>query len=153
MLGFSLLYTGKDVRSQGGGIQVLVFAQLCHTGVEQMGIIDSVQQVFSLPAGLLQGKAQLLADAAGADGILGKQNRIVIGQGFAQTFRQREDAGQLVGVSGHFLLQQQIGGSDDFFTFGAIADEGDFRGRVSILSNRLPVQPRAARASFSLPRA
>ena len=43
MLGFSLLYTGKDVRSQGGGIQVLVFAQLCHTGVEQMGIIDSVQ--------------------------------------------------------------------------------------------------------------
>lgn len=40
--------------------------------------------------------------------------------------------GQLVGVSGHFLLQQQIGGSDDFFTFGAIADEGDFRARPGV---------------------
>ena len=35
-----------------------------------MGIIDSVQQVFSLPAGLLQGKAQLLADAAGTQRVL-----------------------------------------------------------------------------------
>ena len=48
----------------------MVFTQLCHTGVEQMGIIDSVQQVFSLPAGLLQGKAQLLADAAGTQRVL-----------------------------------------------------------------------------------
>ena len=48
----------------------MVFAQLCHTGVEQMGIIDGVQQVFSLPADLLQGKAQLLADAAGTQRVL-----------------------------------------------------------------------------------
>ena len=48
----------------------MVFAQLCHTGVEQMGIIDGVQQVLSLPTGLLQGKAQLLADAAGTQRVL-----------------------------------------------------------------------------------
>ena len=94
--------------------------------MQQVGIVYGVQQVFPLPAALLHGKAQLFANAAGADGILGKQNRIIAAQRVAQAARQRENLRQLDAVGLHAVLGQQILGRNNFLGFGTVADQGYF---------------------------
>ena len=115
-----------DGLHQRGRIQRLVAAQLRDVGMQQMGVIHTVQKVSALPSALLQSEGQLLADTAGHDGILGKEDGFVTLQSLTQALRQRIDLHQLAAIDLDALLCQQIGSCDDLFAFGTVADQDDF---------------------------
>ena len=98
-----------------------------------------MQPVPALPAVLLQGERQLLADATGAHGFLRKQNRTVGLQRFAKPLRQRVDLHELVAVGRNAFLRQQVGRGQDLLTLGAVTDKGDLRpGLAGDAVKRLP---------------
>ena len=113
-----------------------------------MAVVHGMQQEFALPAALLHGKAQLLADAAGAHCILGKQNRVVVLQCIAYTVRQRVKLRQLDAVRLHAMLGQQILGGNDLLGLGTVADKRD-----TCAIDRVQHIVACASAGFSPPRA
>ena len=115
------------IRAERGCIELLILAQLGHIGVQQMGVIHRMQQIAALPAALLQGKAQLLTNAAGPHGILGKEDRIVGLKCIAQPIGQRVNLGQLYTVCLLPVLGQQIAGGNDLLRLGTVADQCDAR--------------------------
>ena len=114
---------GQHIDRQCGGIQLLVAAQLRNVCVQKVCVIHGVKQELAPPTGLLQSKAQLLADAAGTDRIFGKKDQIIRLQSLAKAVGQRIQPYKFIAVCRNMMLLEQIAGGNDFFGFCAVADQ------------------------------
>ena len=99
---------GQHIGRQCGGIQLLVAAQLRNVCVQKVCVIHGVKQELAPPTGLLQSKAQLLADAAGTDRIFGKKDQIIRLQSLAKAVGQRIQPYKFIAVCRNMMLLEQI---------------------------------------------